>query len=138
MRYGGVSIEINKQRHIVDHDLDFLVLFPETTSLESRKETLLRWASHLQANTGINASMFKLSPQMKKSYQQSGLDWFTTEYFDTEYAGRTVKRHFIGIDFSLDRSTSLTTKMYDDGIVSEGRWFRKRYQEYFKVNDTSD
>merc|ERR1712098_917062 len=94
MRYGSVAVSMAGKTNLVDHDLDFMLVFPEPKdilgapqrpSLLQMYDKLLDFGSYLYNTTGLSSEIlrwpFASSPEYGKDDAQFMRDWFDSDVF---------------------------------------------------------
>jgi hypothetical protein len=135
MRYGGISAVVNETRHLVDHDMDFM-LVPKDNQFVGMKflDALMdKWRSHIESKLNLKTECPSLL-QLVQNVDE--LQWLM-RFIDSEYFGRSVNGNFINTIIQVRRHTAVTDKFMQDGIFTEGRGYQKRWWASQKSNSTS-
>lgn len=132
LRTGGLSLKLNSERHMLDHDLDFLVVQPEWMGAMALEQLTREFAEYAKNVTGVDAKM--LQYPLESLVQHEELKWIA-KYYDTTSIVRTVNGHFRTSNVAMMRRTSVTDKFNNDGIFDgDLRWWEKRFYEHRKTN----
>jgi hypothetical protein len=134
MRYGGISAVVNETRHLVDHDMDFM-LVPKGNRFVGMKflDALMdKWRSHVESKLNVKTEC----PSLLQLVQNADdLQWLM-RFIDSEYFGRSVNGNFINTIIQVRRHTAVTDKFMQDGIFTEGRGYQKRWWSAQGSNST--
>jgi hypothetical protein len=125
MRYGSMGVMVDGQKHVLDHDMDFMLIEPKWMGNEMREKMVKEWQQSVTDELKLKTS---LESPVEFWRTVKDLHWLLN-WADSNYFLRTVKGSFEGTIIALHRKTALTDKLNEDGIQKDGRWVEKRWNE---------
>lgn len=150
MRYGSVSPTMAGKAFLVDHDLDFMLAFPEHAYSGTVPELAIhvedkikQYIEYLRDTTGIKSEVSEgfFGFPLKYIVNTDNATKFLENYF-VNFNGEfgnwmySVGKNFIAVNVLANKHTKLSDKMKEDGIASgDARWLEKRYYDFRGTNN---